>query len=123
MTRSLPEWVGRTDDQPVPLRVKVRVFLRHGRICGECGLAIRGRWVCDHRIALINGGENRESNLQPIHEHCDRQLKTPRDVEMKAKNYQVMLRHLGLKPRPRRPLPGGRDSPIKMKIGGGWEYR
>ena len=29
MTRSLPEWIGKTDDEPVPLRVKLRVFERH----------------------------------------------------------------------------------------------
>ncbi len=123
MTRSVPEWIGKTDDERVPIRVKLRVFLRQGRLCGECGFAIRGRFVCDHRIAIINGGENRESNLQAIHEHCDRTVKTPRDVAEKAKTYKVQQAHLGLKPRSRRPLPGGRDSPIKMKIGGGWEYR
>lgn len=82
-----------------------------------------GPWVCDHRIALINGGANRESNLQPIHEICDRDVKTPRDVAAKAKNYRVKLRHLGLQQQGRRPMPGSRRSPIKMKIGGGWEWR
>lgn len=123
MSRSVQEWIGTTDDQPVPPRVRVRVFERHGGICAECGVRIRsGPWVCDHFTALINGGANRESNLQPIHGRCDA-VKTPRDVAIKSKNYRVRLRHLGLQPQSGRRLPGGRNSPIKMKIGGGWEYR
>jgi 5-methylcytosine-specific restriction protein A len=123
MARTLTEWIGKTDDEAVPLRVRVRVFDRYQGVCTECGFRILGgRWVCDHRIALINGGKNRESNLQPIHGRCD-VVKTGADVAQKSKNYRVRLRHLGLQPRGKRPLPGGRDSPIKMKVGGGWEYR
>ena len=123
MSRTIPEWIGKTDDQPAPRRVRVRVFDRHHGLCAECGFKILGgKWVCDHRIALINGGENRESNLQPIHGRCDA-VKTPRDVAIKSKNYRVRLRHLGLQQQAGRRLPGGRNSPIKMKIGGGWEYR
>ena len=123
MSRSVPEWIGKTDDEVVPRRVKVRVFTAHQGNCAECGFRILGaRWVCDHRIALINGGENRESNLQPIHGRCDA-VKTPRDVATKSKNYRVRLRHLGLQQQNKRQLPGSRRSPIKMKIGGGWEYR
>lgn len=123
MSRSVPEWIGKNDDEAIPRRVRVRVFDKHNGVCAECGTRIfGGRWVCDHRIAIINGGENRESNLQPIHGRCDA-AKTPHDVAQKSKNYHVRLRHLGLHARKGRPLPGGRDSPIKMKIGGGWEYR
>jgi len=123
MSRSLPEWIGKTDDDPVPDRVKVRVFEKSRGVCGICTAGIRGGWICDHEIALINGGENRESNLRAICEHCDRKVKTPADVAQKSKNYRVRLRHLGIKKRKSRPIPGSRDSGIKMKIGGGWEWR
>jgi 5-methylcytosine-specific restriction endonuclease McrA len=123
MSRTTPEWIGKSDDEPVPPRVRVRVFEKYGGICAECGVRIRsGPWVCDHRIALINGGANRERNLQPIHGRCDK-AKTKRDVAIKSKNYRVRLRHLGLERKGKRKLPGSRGSPIKMKIGGGWEYR
>jgi 5-methylcytosine-specific restriction enzyme A len=123
MSRSLPEWIGKTDDEPVPRRVRVRVFDRHNGLCAECGFKILGgKWICDHRIALINGGENRESNLQPIHGRCDA-VKTRQDVKQKARDYRVRARHLGLEQQSGRKLPGGRNSPIKMKIGGGWEWR
>ena len=122
--RTTAEWIGKTDDQAVPTRVRIRVFQKHDGICAECGFKIRiGPWICDHRIALINGGENREGNLQPIHAQCDREVKTPRDVAEKSKNHRVRVRHLLAKPRARRSMPGNRNSPIKMKIGGGWEWR
>lgn len=76
--RSVPEWIGANVDSPVPDRVRMRVFLKFKGICQECTVKIIGkRWVCDHRIAIINGGENRERNLGPIHEACDRKIKTP----------------------------------------------
>lgn len=96
--RSVPEWVGKTDDEPVPRRVRARVFLRFDGICQECGVKIRAkRWICDHRTALINGGSNRECNLGPIHEACDK-TKTASDVAIKSKVARVRLRHLGIKP-------------------------
>jgi 5-methylcytosine-specific restriction endonuclease McrA len=122
--RTIAEWIGKTDDQAVPDRVRLRVFDKYHGVCAECGIGIRnGPWVCDHRIALINGGENRESNLQPIHKRCDTAKKTPRDVAMKSKNYRVRLRHLGIQKPKGKPFPGSRRSKIKMKIGGGWEWR
>ncbi|MCA1419444.1 HNH endonuclease signature motif containing protein [Bradyrhizobium sp. BRP23] len=124
MSRSVPEWIGKTDDTPVPPHVRLRVFDRFKGICGICTVKIRAkRWTCDHRVALCNGGENRESNLWPIHEACDRSVKTPADVALRAANDKVRMRHLGIKKRKRRPMPGSRDSGIKMKIGGGWERR
>jgi 5-methylcytosine-specific restriction enzyme A len=123
MSRATPEWIGKTDDDPVPDRVRLRVFERFGGICCECTVKIRGRrWICDHRKALINGGENRESNLGPIHEACDK-TKTKADVAEKSNNNRVRSKHLGIKKRKGRPIPGSRDSGIKMKIGGGWERR
>lgn len=123
MSRSVNEWVGETDDEPVPPRVRLRVFERFGGVCCECTVKIRGRrWICDHRKAIINGGQNRESNLGPIHEACDK-TKTKTDVAEKRINNRVRSKHLGIKKRKGRAMPGSRDSGIKMKIGGGWERR
>jgi len=124
MTRSLPEWIGKSDDTPVPPHVRVRVFETYGGVCGICTVKIRvKRWVCDHRKAIVNGGENREKNLWPIHETCDRKVKTPSDVAEKKINNRIKAKHLGIVKRKGRPMPGSRDSGIKMKIGGGWERR
>jgi 5-methylcytosine-specific restriction endonuclease McrA len=122
--RTVKEWIGKTDDTPAPPKVRLRVFLRFGGICGICTTKIRvKRWTCDHRKAICNGGENRERNLWPIHESCDRKVKTPRDVAERSANDRVLMKHIGIKKRKSRPMPGSRDSGIKMKIGGGWERR
>ena len=51
-------------------------------------------WECDHRIALINGGEHREGNLQVICLWCHR-AKTRADVAIKSKNYHRRAKHVG----------------------------
>lgn len=123
MSRSVPEWIGKTDDDPVPPRVRLRVFERFEGVCCECTTKIVGKkWICDHRKAIINGGENRESNLGPIHELCNL-IKTAEDVLEKSINLRVKAKHLGLKRRKGPPMPGSRDSAFKRKIGGGWEPR
>src|SRR5258708_11914207 len=124
MTRSNPEWIGKTDDPPVPPRVRLRVLTRFNGTCQICTTKIIAkRWVCDHKLAIILGGENREKNLWPIHESCDRKVKTPADVAEKAHNDRVAMRHVGIKKRKGPAMPGSRDSPFKHKIGGGWERR
>jgi 5-methylcytosine-specific restriction protein A len=124
MNRKVDEWIGKTDDTPVPPHVRVRVFETFHGVCGICTVKIRvKRWVCDHRKAIVNGGENRENNLWPIHEACDRTIKTPSDVAEKKINNRVRAKHLGVKKRKGKPMPGSRDSDFKRKIGGGWERR
>jgi 5-methylcytosine-specific restriction endonuclease McrA len=123
MPRSTEEWVGKTDDTAIPPRVRLRVFLKFDGICQECGVKIIGkRWICDHRAALINGGENRENNLGPIHEACDK-TKTAQDVAEKSKTYQKRLARLGLKKTKGRPLPGTRASGWRHRMNGRWERR
>lgn len=97
MARTVSEWIGKNDDTAVPPHVRLRVFLRADGKCAECGLKIPGkRWICDHRIALINGGENRESNLGPIHEACDK-TKTAADVAEKATVYRKAAKNVGIR--------------------------
>jgi HNH endonuclease len=84
MPRSLPEWIGLTDDTPVPPRVRLRVLERFGRRCDPargCGRPLRpgDAWTCDHIEAVINGGANRERNLHPLCEWCE-PPKTQADV-------------------------------------------
>ena len=124
MSRSVPEWVGRTDDTPVPKRVRLRVFDRHGGVCHITGRKIQTgeAWECDHVVALANGGENRESNLAPALVDAHK-AKTAEDVKKKAKDARVRAKHIGARPKPRRTMPGAKGSGWKAKIGGGWEKR
>lgn len=116
--RSVPEWIGKTPDSQIPPRVRIRTFIKVGGYCQcGCGQQIRvgDKWDCDHIVALINGGEHRESNLQlMLSEH--HKGKTKDDVAVKAKSNRVRARHLGV--RKRSTLPGGRDSPWRKKIDG-----
>lgn len=98
MARQLPEWIGETDDTPVPARVKLRVLVKyHGR-CPICTRRLRtGHWTCDHIQALINGGENRERNLQPICDDPCNKIKTGGDVAEKSRTYEIASKHFGAK--------------------------
>ncbi len=99
MTRSVPEWIGKTPDEPFPPRVRLRIFERDGGKC-QCGCnrVIRAgdKWDTDHAIAIVNGGENRESNGRTIlTEH--HKVKTKSDLKIKSKTARVRGRHLGVK--------------------------
>jgi 5-methylcytosine-specific restriction enzyme A len=128
MPRSLPEWIGTTDDSQAPPRVRLRVLERFGRRCdrdGGCGRPIRpgDKWTCDHRLAIVNGGENRERNLHPLCEWCE-PPKTANDVAEKSRDYRVRLRHAGVRLAPKgRPLIGTIASGWKHHFGGEWERR
>ena len=119
MPRTIPEWIGKTDDSPIPNRVRLRVFLRFGGICQcGCNTAIRTgqKWQCDHKLALVNGGAHSEANLWPMLVEHHRN-KTQTDVAAKALTYRKRKAHLGLK-RARKPLPGSRASGWKKKMDG-----
>lgn len=98
MARSTEEWIGKNDDSPIPPRVRLRVFDRCMGICHISGRKIRAgdSWDCDHIVALVNGGEHRESNLAPALRDRHRE-KTAEDVAEKATVYRKRAKHLGIK--------------------------
>jgi 5-methylcytosine-specific restriction protein A len=99
--RSVPEWVGKTPDSRIPPAVQARVFLRFKGVCPECTRKlVPGQWQCDHIKALINGGENRERNLQPLCTSPCHSNKTKADVAEKSRVASKRAKHLGIK-RPR----------------------
>lgn len=99
--RTVPEWIGKTPDARIPQRVRVRVFLDHEGRCWLSGrkIAPGEPWDLDHKIALINGGEHRESNLAPALRDKHR-AKTAEDVAEKAKTYAIRSKHYGAKKPP-----------------------
>jgi 5-methylcytosine-specific restriction endonuclease McrA len=120
MSRSVPLWVGKTDDSPIPPRVRLRVFERDGGICWISGRKIQAGepWDLDHKIALCNGGTHSEDNLAPALRDKHRE-KTKLDVKLKSKVARVSQSNLGIKRKPSRSWGYGKDSKFKMKIGGG----
>lgn len=99
MARTVDEWIGKHDDQKVPPRVQQRIFDREKGICHISGLPIdpvHDKWDVDHKVALILGGEHRESNLFPaLREHHKR--KTATEMKVKSKIARVRKKHLGIK--------------------------
>lgn len=122
MSRAVTEWLGRTDDTPPPPRVKLRIYFRYGGICQICFAKekILGPEY-HHRVALINGGPNCESNLVPVHPKCHRG-KTRQDVAEKSATYKTQVHHLGIR-KSKRPMPGSRASGWKRKMNGQVERR
>ena len=114
--RSVPPWVGKTDDTRVPPRVRARVFeLYRGRCCCGCGWKIAGKaWDVDHIIAIANGGKNEEANLCVLL-NAHHKAKTRRDVAIKAKNYSRRAKHIGVRKRGRS-FATNKDQPFKMKM-------
>lgn len=117
MSRSVPDWVAKRDDDAIPARVKERIARKAGDVCLKCTRHIRPplRAEFDHIIPLILGGPHCEYNLQLLCHECHG-AKTKLDVKVKAKVARVRQRNLGIK----KPKRGFYDSTkFKMKIGGG----
>ncbi len=119
MPRSVPPWIGKTPDTPVPQKVRVRVFEAKGGRCHMCGRKIQTgeAWTCEHVIALINGGLNAEPNLDLTCGWCLPQ-KNATDVAIKSKSYRVRSKHLGLKKPKGRPIIGSKASGWRRKMDG-----
>lgn len=96
MARTVDEWRGATDDQRAPPRVRERIFTRDNtcHLC-KCEIQTGQKWDLDHVVALINGGENRETNLRPAHRKCHVE-KTALDLAEKAKVAAIRKKHLGI---------------------------
>lgn len=98
MSRTVAEWIGKTDDSKVPGSVRVRVFEKYEGRCYLSGIKIESGmdWELEHILALCNGGEHRESNFAPalVAPHKD---KTRADRRLKAKNDRVRKKHIGIK--------------------------
>ncbi len=118
MSRSVAEWIGKTDDTPVPARVRMRVFEKKGGRCHACTRRVSAgeRWICEHIVALINDGENRERNLGVTCSNC-LPAKNAADVSEKSLVARIAKKHLGIK-RKSRPMPGTRASGIRKRMSG-----
>lgn len=120
MTRPVKEWVGPKDTTPAPPRVKARIVTRQEGVC-SCGCGVKlgmaGEPIeFDHYVALINGGENCETNLRALRRPCHA-AKTRTDVAEKSTVARKRAKHLGLK-QTRNPLPGSKGGKWKKKIDG-----
>lgn len=96
-TDNIKEWIGAHDDQAIPPRIKKRVHDRTSGCCAKCTRPlICGQWACDHIRALCNGGQHRESNLQPLCNSPCHSQKTKADVAEKRIVARKRVKYLGL---------------------------
>ena len=108
MTRSTGQWTGKHDDEAIPPRVRLRVFEKHDGICPKCNRKLQfGRWALDHIVALVNGGQHAENNLQPLSISPCHSDKTKLDVAEKSRSVRKRKGNLGIKKR-RKTIPGRR---------------
>ncbi|MEZ2132731.1 MULTISPECIES: HNH endonuclease [unclassified Sinorhizobium] len=117
MSRSVEEWIGKTDDHRASGKVRDRIMKRDNRCCHLCSREIQPgeKWDLDHVVALINGGENRETNLKPAHRKCHTE-KTALDVAEKSRVAAVRKKHLGIKPVPSKPIRSAGFPPTEKSI-------
>lgn len=101
MARSVPEWIGKTDDSAVPSRVRLRVWDREEGKCHRCRRQIPAddAWIIEHRLAIILGGANAEPNLCLSCSWC-KPVKDAEDAAAKSKTAAVRSKHLGIRPEP-----------------------
>lgn len=94
MPREVPEWIGRNDDAMPPKSVFDRLWAKQDGKDAITGIPFAsGDKICrDHKIPLIDGGENRESNFQLITEKTHK-LKTAREAMERAKTRAVQHKH------------------------------
>ena len=116
--RKVPEWIGATPDTKIPPRVKDRVLAAYGNKCAISGIPFSPseKPEFDHIQPLRNGGENRESNLQPLTKF-EHKKKTGKDMAIKKKNERVRKKHLGIETK-KATIPGSKGSKWKRTIDG-----
>ena len=119
MSRTVPEWQGKTPDSRIPARVRVRVFQAQDGCCAVCRrkMAVAGEpFEVDHITPLVLGGANAEGNLRALCGPCHK-TKTAGDVAQKAKEDRGRKKHIGAH-RPKSTIPGSRASKFKRRIDG-----
>lgn len=77
--RDVVEWRGKTPNAMPPASVRLRILRRHDHKCSLTGIIIADgqQFDLDHKVRIEDGGENIESNLQPV-------LRLPHEVKSAA---------------------------------------
>lgn len=112
--------VGTTARKAMSQTRRLRIWEAHGGRCIICGHAIDGvrePWIVEHVRALALGGEDADANCGPAHTACADHKTRKGDIPAIAEAKRRKMKQLGIR-KPSR-MPGSRNSPFKMKIGGG----
>jgi 5-methylcytosine-specific restriction protein A len=97
MARTVPEWIGKTDDSVAPRLCQLRILDRQDNRCALTGhVFVPGDKIeFDHITALWLGGKNRESNLQAVLGIAHKR-KTKAEAPVRAKVNASRAKHLGI---------------------------
>lgn len=95
MSRSVPEWIGRSDDSMPSDACKRRILDRQGECCAITGVAFRDgvKAEFDHIVPLWLDGENRETNLQAITREAHA-AKTKTEATVRAKVNRIRIKRV-----------------------------
>ena len=105
-------------------KVMAQAALRAAGQCENCTARLAtGGFHYDHITPDALGGEPVLSNCQVLCKACHGLKTTKADVPNIARAKRRGRKHQGIRPRKSRQFPGNKTSAIKMKVGGGWEYR
>ncbi len=121
MPRSKDEWVGRNDDAMPPQSVLFRLYDKQGGKCAcpdDCGIVMdfdRDEIDCDHTVALQDGGENRETNLQLILRKHHRKKTAAENV---ARGVERRHKAKAFTGRKKSSFKTNRDGPLKRRMDG-----
>lgn len=101
--RSVKEWIATHDDQAIPDRVKLRIWIREGGRCHLTRKQIRpgDKYQFEHKKSLAHGGEHRESNIF-LALDAPHKIKSAEERRQQAKSDRIRKRHLGFKPKGRK---------------------
>jgi 5-methylcytosine-specific restriction protein A len=119
MTPLLP-----TKRKPLTRRQRLLAHDKHGGTCCVClQLIAPGEpFIDEHIIPLAIGGSNDTGNRGIAHIQCAK-IKTQRDRKMIDKSARVRAKHLGIRKRVSRPIPGSKASGWRHKVSGEWVRR
>lgn len=94
--RNIKEWVGRNDDAMPPRSVFDRLWAKQDGKDAISGVEFKpgDKVVRDHIVPLIDGGENREGNLQLITEQTHK-IKTAKEALARAEYRSKRANHRG----------------------------
>jgi 5-methylcytosine-specific restriction protein A len=95
MSRTVEEWIGKTDDSTPTDACKRRILDRQGWTCAVSGVEFRDgiKAEYDHVTPLWLGGENRESNLQALTAKAHA-AKTKAEATVRAKVHRNQIKRV-----------------------------
>ena len=116
--------VGTTRRRPMSATRQLRIWEAHKGRCYLCGRKIVAgeAWEVEHMRALGLGGTDTDDNCAPAHKACHAS-KTRDDAARIAKAKRQKARHLGIKTRKGRPMPGTKASGLRKRMDGKVERR